>query len=190
MTFHRLLLPLALAGVISAAPLPAVAETVRIGLHGFQEVPSISSDAEGSFRARISPGEDQIAYELSYHDLQGDVLQAHIHFGQRGVNGGVSVFLCQTATSADPTDLAPTCPASGSVQGVLQAANVIGPAGQGLSAGELAELIDAIRGGLAYVNVHSTAFPAGEVRGQLRGRGFPPGLLHGLLDGHGAHPDH
>lgn len=96
--------------------------------------------------------------------------QAHIHFGQHGVNGGVSVFLCQTATNADPTGLAPTCPASGSVSGLLHTANVIGPAAQGLSAGEFAELVAAIRAGVAYVNVHSSTFPGGEVRGQFRDR--------------------
>lgn len=167
MTSHRVLLPLAVAGMLSSMSLAALAETVRIPLRGFQEVPSISSDARGAFRARIAPGGEQIAYELKYRDLQGEVLQAHIHFGQRHVNGGVSVFLCQTEGASDPSGLAPVCPASGSVQGLLRADNVIGPAAQGLSEGELAELIVAIRNGAAYVNVHSTTFPGGEIRGQL-----------------------
>ncbi len=51
---------------------------------------------------------------------------------------------------------------------MLRAANVIGPAGQGVAAMEFSALIDAIRAGVAYVNVHSTKFPGGEVRGQLR----------------------
>ena len=77
------------------------------------------------------------------------------------------MFLCQTTANPDPTGLAPTCPQSGTVKGLIQAANVIGPTGQGISAGELAELVDAIRFGVAYVNVHSTVFPGGEIRGQL-----------------------
>ena len=163
-----------LPAVLTAAlcvPATALAETVRIPLHGYQEVPSISSAAAGEFRAHIAPGDGSIAYELSYGGLEGEVRQAHIHLGQRGANGGVSVFLCATAANPDPTGLAPTCPASGSVQGLIQAANVIGPATQGLSAGELAELVAAIRAGVAYVNVHSTTFPGGEIRGQLGSRG-------------------
>ena len=50
---------------------------------------------------------------------------------------------------------------------MITAASVIGPAGQGISAGEFAELIRAIRSGNAYVNVHTMTFPAGEIRGQL-----------------------
>lgn len=152
-------------------PAYALAETVRVPLDSYQEVPSVSSSAAGEFRAHIAPGDGSVAYELSYSGLEGEVRQAHIHFGQRGVNGGVSVFLCASAANPDPTGLAPTCPASGSVQGLIQAGNVIGPAGQGLSAGQLAELVAAIRAGVAYVNVHSSTFPAGEIRGQLRDRG-------------------
>ena len=168
MRSHRVLLPLALAGALSAVSAPTLAEELHIPLRGLQEVPSVSSNAEGLFRARVAPDGGQIAYELKYRGLQGEVLQAHIHFGQRHVNGGVSVFLCQTEGAQDPSGLAPACPASGRVQGLLRAANVIGPAAQGLSPGELAELIAAIRAGAAYVNVHSTAFPGGEIRGQSR----------------------
>lgn len=158
-----------LAAALLAAPLAASAESVRISLRTFEEVPAVSSVARGSFRANISTSASQIAYDLSYEGLTGDVLQAHIHFGQRGVNGGVSVFLCQTVANPDPTGLAPACPASGSVSGVLTIANIIGPSGQGIAAGEFAELVAAIRSGVAYVNVHSVTFPGGEIRGQLNG---------------------
>ena len=48
--------------------------------------------------------------------------------------------------------------------------NVIGPAAQGIAAGEFAELVRAIRAGATYVNVHTTVHPGGEIRKQLRGR--------------------
>lgn len=137
-------------------------------LRSYAEVPAVSSTATGRFRASVDQKSQSIKYEMSYRDLQGDVRQAHIHLGQRGVNGGIMVFLCQTSANPDPTGLAPTCPQSGTVSGVLQAANVIGPSGQGIDPMEFAELMAAIRAGVAYVNVHSSKFPGGELRGQLR----------------------
>ena len=157
-----------LACALLAVPALTHAEQVVVPLHGFQEVPSVSSAGRGRFVADIDRRTGSIRYELRYEGLQGDVRQAHIHVGQRHTNGGISVFLCQTATNPDPTGLAPMCgPAPARISGVITAANVVGPAGQGVAAGEFAELVAAIRAGAAYVNVHSSTFPGGEVRGQL-----------------------
>jgi hypothetical protein len=140
-------------------------------MSGFEEVPAVSTGASGEFSARISHDETEIAYELSYSGLEGNVTQAHIHIGQAGVNGGISVFLCGTPVSPGPPGTQ-TCPQSGTVTGTLTASNVIGPAGQGVSAGEFAELVRAIRAGATYANVHSSKFPGGEVRAQIDpGRG-------------------
>ena len=141
---------------------------IDVRLRGYAEVPSVSTTAKARFKATIDDRSGSISYELSYSGLEGDVRQAHIHFGQRSVNGGVSVFLCQTSFNTDPTGLAPTCPQSGTVTGLVQAANVVGPAGQGIAAMEFAELIAAIRAGVAYVNIHSTKFLNGELRAQLK----------------------
>jgi hypothetical protein len=156
---------IALFGI--AGPVAAHGD-VETRLKGYQEVPSVSTTATGRFKASIDKKSDSIAYHLSYSGLEGDVRQAHIHLGQRGVNGGIMVWLCQTGANVDPTGLSPQCPQSGSVSGLIQAANVIGPGGQGVSAMEFAELVDAVRAGVAYVNVHSTKYPGGELRGQLR----------------------
>jgi hypothetical protein len=45
-----------------------------------------------------------------------------------------------------------------------------GAADQGLAAGDFAGLVRAIRSGATYVNVHTDARPAGEIRGQLDDR--------------------
>jgi hypothetical protein len=156
---------------------------LRATLRGIQEVPAVSSGASGRFRGEISKDGSSIDFELSYEGLEGTVTQAHIHVGQRGVNGGISVWLCQTtAPFLDPAGLAATCPQSGTVTGTLTAANVIGPAGQGIDAGQFAELIRAMREGVTYANVHSsdpipgssppaTRFGGGEIRGQIKARG-------------------
>lgn len=145
---------------------------VSTRLVSYQEVPAISSRASGQFRAFIDEQAGTITYKLSYQGLTGDVRQSHIHFGQHSVNGAISVFLCQTATNVDPTGLAPQCPQSGTVSGLLQSANMAaGTTAQGIAPGEFAELVAAIRAGVAYVNVHTSTFPGGEIRGQLREHG-------------------
>jgi hypothetical protein len=152
----------------------ATAETIQARLIGYQEVPAVSTVAAGEFRATINHGDDSIDYELSYDGLQGTVQQAHIHVAQRSVNGSIVIWLCQTTTTPAPASVAwltPFCPQSGTVSGHITAANVIAAstASQQLSAGELAEVIAAIRGGVAYANVHTTPLsPGGEIRGQIR----------------------
>jgi hypothetical protein len=144
-------------------------------LTGYEEVPAVSSPGRGEFEARISRDESQIRYVLEYSGLQGNVSMGHIHFAQRGVNGSIVLWLCQTAAAPAPATVAaltPECPQSGRVSGTLTAANVVaaGTTSQLILAGELAEVIAAIHRGAAYVNVHALPLnPAGEIRGQVRG---------------------
>ncbi len=128
----------------------------------------VSSAASGEFEATIDDATQTISYTLTYSGLEGDVRQGHIHFGQRSVNGGISAWLCETTFNPSPTGPAtPDCPQSGTVTGTLGTADVVGPTGQGIAAGEFGELAAALRAGRAYANVHSTKFPGGEVRGQI-----------------------
>jgi hypothetical protein len=139
---------------------------IREFLTGFEEVPAVSTTGNGEFRARINKAESEITYSLSYSDLEGTVTQAHIHLGQPGVNGGISVFLCSNLGNGPAgTQPCPLPPAT--ITGTITADDVIGPTGQGISAGELDELITAIRAGKTYVNVHSSIWPGGEIRSQI-----------------------
>jgi hypothetical protein len=148
---------------------------VRAWLTGYEEVPAVSTAANGRFEATVTPTADGLAYKLSYSGLEGDVTQAHIHFGQRGVAGAISAFFCSNLPSPPPGTQA--CPPSpGTVSGTIKAADVIGPTAQGIAPGELPELLRALRAGVTYANVHSTKFPAGEIRAQLHPRrGFGKG---------------
>jgi hypothetical protein len=179
----KLLIPAALL-LAFAAPTAFGDEKIKARLTGYQEVPSVSTPASGEFEAKISKDEELIEYELSYDGLVGTVQQSHIHFAQKAVNGSIVVWLCQTTTTPAPATVAtltPFCPQSGTVTGTIRAANVLtaGTASQQIVAGELAEVIAAIRAHRAYVNVHTTPLnPGGEIRGQIGGHG------HG---GHGNH---
>lgn len=166
----RIIAPCAFAGIAVAFALPAVAhdkQHFKGDLESFQEVPALWSAAEGKFTAKLTKAGTEIAYELRYDGLQSDATQAHLHFGQRGVNGGISVFLC-TNLGNGPAGT-PACPLrSATLTGTFTAADVIGPAGQGISAGEFDKFVEALREGVAYANVHTTGFPGGEIRGQLK----------------------
>jgi hypothetical protein len=144
---------------------------IREFLTGYEEVATgiaaISTTGTGRFIARINHDRTEIDYWLKYEELEGDVTQAHIHFGNKGTAGGISVWLCGTATNPGPADT-PACPVPGEwVSGTLTAANVIGPVAQGIEAGAFDELLAAIRAGRTYVNVHTTKWGSGEIRSQI-----------------------
>lgn len=144
-------------------------------LSGYEEVPAVSTGGSAQFKAKISDDESQVDWELSYSDLEGTIQQAHIHLGNTGVNGGITVFLC-TNLGNGPAGVQP-CPAPpATISGTILAADVspnipgtLAARNQGLNTGEIAELIAAIRAGATYVNVHSTTWPGGEVRSQIDG---------------------
>ena len=131
-----------------------------------QEVPSLSTTGAGSITVVIDDAAKEISYEMSYSGMT-DVRQAHIHFGQPGVGGGIMLWLCKTATNPGPAgNTLPICPAEeGSVSGTLASADVL--AVQRLAAGDFENAAKQIRLGLAYANVHTVASPGGEIRGQL-----------------------
>jgi hypothetical protein len=137
---------------------------------------AVSTNGNGQFSAHIDEDAGLIRYELSYDDLQGAVTQAHIHFGQRHTVSGIVVWLCETDAAQHPVPslrrpVTPQCPPSGTVTGTIGPDKVIDVPGQGIAAGEFAELVRAIRAGATYVNVHSALFPLGEIRGQLHDHG-------------------
>jgi hypothetical protein len=165
----------AVAGALAASA--AVAGTVAFGtgnsiqvrLSGYQEDPlTLSTSGSGAFQAQLQAKDQKITYELSYSDLEGDVTQAHIHLGVPAQSGGIIAFLCTNV--GGPPGAQPCPPAPATISGTITPADVIGPAAQGIAAGEFGELAAAIRGGVTYVNVHSTKYPGGEIRAQLHPR--------------------
>jgi hypothetical protein len=144
-------------------------------MSGVRENPPVVTDATGIAQFRLINAGDTLVYRLIVHNIS-NVVAAHIHLAPRGINGPVVVFL------AGPFDSA-----GGPVEGLLasgqiESQNLVGPlAGQSLSV-----LIEAMRTGGAYVNVHTNDgveptntgpgdFPGGEIRGQiLRARDRSP----------------
>jgi hypothetical protein len=145
-----------------AAPI-ANSQTERFSarLSGAEEVPPINTAGTGNFEMTIRPG--TIDFTLTFSDLSSPLAVAHLHFGQANVAGGVMIFLCGGGGQ-------PACPATteGTITGTITAANVTGPAAQGIAPGDLDSALEAVRNGLSYANMHTANFGGGEIRGQVR----------------------
>jgi hypothetical protein len=153
----------AIASVVATTAIAGNGRNAKAVLDGYQELSpasSVSTVGNGEFKAKVRS--EEIQYELRYGDLEGGtVLFAHIHFGERATNGGVSAFLCGGGSK-------PACPTQpATVTGTIVPSDVVGPTSQGIAPGEFDELVRAIRAGATYANVHTTQFPGGEVRGQI-----------------------
>jgi hypothetical protein len=142
---------------------------------GFEEVGPLGADELGAI---LSPGKASldlhldrqartITFTLTFSGLS-NVLQSHIHFGKRHMPGGVIVFFCTNLGNAPAgTQLCPT--SAGTVTGTIVGGSVVGgAAGQGIPAGDFDGLVAALDSDTAYGNIHTKAFPAGEIRGQVR----------------------
>jgi hypothetical protein len=166
----KLAIGVAVVAALAAAGTVAVAgggDSIRERLTGYEEDPLVlSTTGNGTFKALVNESQQTIDYRLRYADLEGAIQQAHIHFGGPRQSGGISVFLCTNLGNGPAgTQACPAPPAT--VTGTIRPTDVIGPAAQGIAAGEFTELIDAIRHGVTYVNVHSMKYPGGEIRAQL-----------------------
>jgi hypothetical protein len=172
-----LLAVLALLCVITTILVAGQTETnqLRARLTGLQEVvgpATVITDGTGTFTATVN-NDATLTYTLIYKNLSAPVTQAHIHVGATKISGGVSIFLC-TNLNNGPAGT-PTCPNdatnSGSVTRTVSAIDVVGPADQGVAAGDFRNVLRAIASQVTYANVHTIAHPAGEIRGQIRQSG-------------------
>jgi CHRD domain len=147
--------------LIAAPMVTSQTERFSASLSGANEVPPINSNGMGNFEMTIRP--DGINFSLSFSDLSSPLSVAHLHFAPSKVAGGVMIFLCGGGNQ-------PACPAttSGNITGTITAANVTGPTGQGITAGDLDSALEAVRDRLSYANMHTTNFPGGEIRGNVK----------------------
>lgn len=150
----------ALAGLASVSCNDALEgkEAFIATLSGAQEVPARPTAANGT--AQILVEGNQITYAIEIDDITA-ITASHIHAvpGAPGVNGPVRLFL-YPPRQGDPAPQVTTTDKKILVQATVDAANVNGITFE--------QLLDAMRTGNAYVNVHTTQFPAGEMRGTIR----------------------
>ena len=153
-----ILLALGLSGV--AAEPASRSQNFVAPLSGAEEVPPADTRARGLAKFHLSQDGTELHYKLIVANIE-NVTQAHIHLAPVGVNGPVVAWLYPDSPPAQLIE--------GRFNGVLATGAITSSDLVGPLAGEsLEDLLDTIRAGNTYVNVHTSQFPPGEVRGQIR----------------------
>jgi hypothetical protein len=139
----------------------------EVGGVGAGQTGAIFSAGQGTLTLRLNRELQSLTYTLSYSNTATPVTQAHIHFGKIQVGGGIIVFLCSNLGNGPAGT--PPCPAGGTpVTGTLTPASVVGPSAQNILPGNFDALAAALLSETAYGNIHTTQFPPGEIRGEIR----------------------
>ena len=150
----------------------------RANLTGYDEVPLIMTSASGRLDASLSDDETELAFTLTWSDLESAPRKAHIHLGKEGINGGDIVTLCSWKSEDEHGHGVPRMSGlNGSAEGTVTAEHVVDvswplnrePVPQGIAAGEFAKFVAALKKGVCYVNIHTKNYqaPAGLIRGQI-----------------------
>jgi hypothetical protein len=132
-------------------------QTFSATLSGENEVPPTESNATGVAQFQLSDGDDgqEVAYSVNLTGFD-DITAAHIHSGNEGENGPIVATLSQgEEADGDSVELQFT--------GNIQTNDLAGP----LENSEIADLVDLMNNGSAYVNVHTELYPDGAIRGQI-----------------------
>ncbi len=157
-TFMGLALILTL--ILTVTPVAAGPRNFRAHLNGAQEVPPANTRAQGQAIFQLSKDGESLRYKLIVANIE-NVTMAHIHLAPADANGPVVAWLYP---EGPPPQLIEGRFNGVLAEGVITADDLVGP----LAGADLGDLVDEIIAGNTYVNVHTSQFPAGEVRGQIR----------------------
>ncbi len=137
-TTKTLLATLALGAAVAFAG-PAFADKMKATLDGKSEVPATTTAGTGTADIDYDAASKKLTWKVTYSGLSGPATAAHFHGpAEAGKNAGVAVAIPNAGTS----------PAEGSAT---------------LTDAQAADLV----AGKYYVNIHTAANPAGEIRGQV-----------------------
>jgi hypothetical protein len=156
---RRLALPVFFV-LLFASIAGAQTTTFQATLSGAQQNPPVDTSASGTATFTLSADGASLSYTLSVVDT-ADISMAHIHIAAAGQNGPVATWLYPSQPHAE---VKPGKFTGVLATGTLTAADLVGP----LQGKTIADLVADIKAGNAYVNVHTTAHPGGEIRGQIQ----------------------
>jgi hypothetical protein len=145
----------AAAAMLIVCTAPAAAQTLTATLNAAEETPSFLTGAVGTIEVSIDQLNQELTVHLSVFNLPAGTTAGHIHIGPKGIAGPVVINFPIPAGRTDDLSLAFR----------------VGPrdfvARPEIGINTMADAIQAILLGNSYANVHTTAHPAGEIRGQL-----------------------
>jgi hypothetical protein len=166
---------LAAASLAMSAPQAKAQVEFTATFSGFQETGalnaetgSILSNGTAKLTLLVNKFAQTATFTLTFSGLSTPITQSHIHFGRVHTPGNVIVFFCSNLNNGPAgTQLCPQNATSGTVTGTITAADIIAVPSQGVPADNFDALTDALNSNTAYGNIHTTQFPAGEIRGQV-----------------------
>jgi len=152
---------------LTAGGAAAASDNFTAHLVGENEVPARDTRAQGQAIFQLSEDGTELHYRLIAANIN-NVIASHIHLAPAGVNGGVVASLYGSVPSGGGRSDGVLA------EGTITAADLVG----GLAGQPLSALVDAMRAGNTYVNVHTNDgvgdvntgpgdFPGGEIRGQI-----------------------
>jgi hypothetical protein len=145
---------------IGAFSVAARIAVYRSSMNPGEEVAVVISDAQGEAIFRLSDDGQTLHYRVIVSEID-NVTQSHIHLAPAGVNGGIVVWLYP---AGPPATLIPGTTNGILMEGTITSANLV----NALAGQDLSVLVAAIEAGNTYVNVHTSQYPPGEIRGQVR----------------------
>jgi hypothetical protein len=152
----KLLLFVILSTMLTASLAFAAGNNFKADLEGQNEVPGVVTKAKGEAKFELSNSGKSIKYTLVVRDIE-NVTAAHIHLGAPGNNGQplVNIFSDKKKEGKFRGNLS---------QSTITDKDLIGD----LKGKSISDLVALIKSGDAYVNVHTDAYPNGEIRGQIK----------------------
>jgi hypothetical protein len=142
--------------LLTASLAMAAAGTFGAKLSGKESVPAVETKAKGEADFSLSKDGKELTYALKLMDIE-NVTAAHIHAGMMGENGGpvAGLFAGPKKEGMFSGEAA---------KGTITDKDLVGP----LSGKTIGDLVEMIKQGGTYVNVHTDKNPGGEIRGQIK----------------------
>ncbi|MBX3686810.1 MAG: CHRD domain-containing protein [Rhodocyclaceae bacterium] len=171
---RQLLVLLALVSLLTTGA-QAATTSFFSGLSGAAEVPPSASAGTGTVSIEYDDHANTLAVALDFAGLTGVTTAAHIHCcSGPGVNAAVALALTGFSTGVSAGTYSSIFDLS---DPAVYSSSFLSAAGGTAGAAETA-LATALAGGLAYVNIHTTVSPGGEIRGDLASMRVPePGAI-------------